>query len=358
MHTRTVKFPNRTDFRQTLTAKVNQYFEEKKRSPHATWTQIAKVFVLFAWLIASYVLLVFFATTLWHAVLLSVSTGLAMAGIGFCVQHDGNHGSFSKRKWANKLAAYSLDALGGSSYLWTNKHNINHHTNPNVVNHDDDIDVGKLGRMAPSQPRLWFHRWQHIYMWFLYGFLPPKWQLVDDFVTVIRGSDGTNPVDRPEGWDRFVFVAGKAFSFTWVFVIPSLFHPIWQVVVFYFVATWCMGVVLAVVFQLAHVVEETEFPIPEEPSGSMKLPWAEHQVITTANFAPKSRVLTWFLGGLNFQIEHHLFPKIAHAHYQYISPIVREVCDAYGLPYNSHRTMREAIRSHYRLLKAMGRPAL
>lgn len=355
MHTQ-VKFPERSDFKQIVTARVKQYFEEKKQSSHATYAQIAKVFVLFAWLIATYVALVFYATTVWQAVLLTISAGLAMAGIGFCVQHDGNHGSFSRRKWVNKLAAYSLDALGGSSYLWTNKHNVNHHTYTNIADHDDDIDTGVLGRMAPSQPRLWFHRWQHIYLWFLYGLLPPKWQLVDDFVTVIRGSDGTNPVKRPQGWDMFIFVAGKLFSFTWVFVIPSLFHPIWQVVLFYLLATWCMGVVLAVVFQLAHVVEETEFPTPQEPSGSMEFPWAEHQVITTANFAPRSKVLTWFLGGLNYQIEHHLFPWIAHAHYPHISPIVKEVCEACQLPYHSHPTMWEAVHSHYRLLKAMGKP--
>jgi linoleoyl-CoA desaturase len=356
MNTRSVKFLNRSDFHDFLTERVGQYFKDRGLSPHATRAQIAKVFILFVWLFVSYGSLVFLATTWWQVVPLVISTGLAAACIGFCVQHDGNHGAFSRHKWVNKLMAYSLDFIGGSSYLWERKHNGAHHTNPNIAGHDDDIDVGILGRMAPSQPRLWFHRWQHIYMLFLYGFLVPKWQLFDDFFTVIRGGDGTNKVKRPRGMDLAVFIGGKLLFLTWAFVIPCQFHPFLLVVTVYSMTSWFMGVVLAVVFQQAHVVEETKFPLPQMPSGKMEFPWAEHQVWTTANFAPRSRVLTWLLGGLNFQIEHHLFPKMAHAHYSRISPIVREVCKMYGLPYNCHPTIWAAIRSHFRHLRAMGRP--
>jgi linoleoyl-CoA desaturase len=351
-----VKFPERSDFWPVLKERVRKDFEERNQSRHATIGQKAKGFALFFALFITYVALVFFATTRWQAALIAVIAGLVTAGIGFCVQHDGNHGAFSKRKWVNKLQAYSLDIIGGSSYFWTYKHNIAHHTNTNIVDHDDDIDVGRLGRMAPSQTRRWFHRWQHIYMLFLYGFLTAKWQLWDDFVTYHRSGDGTNKVKRPEGWDLFVFVTGKVLFLMWVFVIPSFFHPFLHVAITYFFASWCMGVVLAVVFQLAHVVEETEFPTPQMPSGSMEYPWAVHQVLTTANFAPRSRFLTWFLGGLNFQIEHHLFPDTAHAHYLRISRIVRETCAEFGLPYNSHPTMWRAILSHLRWLKAMGKP--
>jgi linoleoyl-CoA desaturase len=351
-----VKFTARSTFKQIVTEKVNQHFKEKNLSPHATGQQITKVFVLFLWLIASYVALVFFATAWWQTVLLSISAGLAAAGIGFCVQHDANHGSFSKRKWVNYLAGCALDVLGGSSYLWKNKHNVNHHTYTNIVDHDDDINTGILGRLAPDQPRYWFHQWQHIYLWFFYGLLVAKWQLVDDWVTVIRGRDGNHPVKRPRGLDLVIFIGGKLFFYTWALVIPSLFHPVWQVALVYLLASWCMGIVLAVVFQLAHVVEETEFPTPQKPIGSMEFPWAEHQVRTTANFAPRSRFLTWFLGGLNYQIEHHLFPWIAHAHYPQISRCVQEACRECDLPYHSHPTMFQAVYSHYKLLKAMGKP--
>ncbi|MES2436555.1 MAG: acyl-CoA desaturase [Patescibacteria group bacterium] len=351
-----VKFRKRSDFFSDLKKTVDRYFAMTKRSRHATADLYVKAVTLMLWLAASYIVLVFFATAWWQAMLLAMSIGLAMAGIGFCIQHDGNHQAFSKHRWINRLAAFSLDAIGGSSYVWTHKHNIVHHTYTNIAEHDDDINTGILGRLAPTQPRLWFHRVQHIYLWFVYGLVPVKWQLFDDFLNVIRGRIGKYPFARPRGVHLATFIGGKLLFYTWAFVIPSLFHPFWQVVLVYLFASWCMGVVLAVVFQLAHVVEETKFPLPDPEQGAMENAWAEHQVLTTANFAPKNKVLTWFLGGLNYQIEHHLFPRISHIHYPKICRLVRRVCKRHELTYHSHDTMWLAIVSHYRLLRSLGKP--
>ncbi len=141
------------------------------------------------------------------------------------------------------------------------------------------------------------------------------------------------------------------------FVIPGFFHPLWMVILFYLFANWVNGILLAIVFQLAHVVEEAHFPIPSEETGKMQTHWAVHQVETTVDFARDNPVWTWLLGGLNFQVEHHLFPRICHIHYPKISQIVEDVCKEFGIQYNAHKSFFAGVVSHFRWLRSMGQPA-
>lgn len=349
------KFKNRSDFYGDLKKAVSAYLEQLGLTEQDSPRMVIKSIILLGWLIGSYFTLVFLASYWWQVTLCSISLGLAMAGVGFCIQHDGNHGSYSKKPWRNRLAGMTLDLLGGSSYIWSHKHNVVHHTFTNIVDHDDDIALGFLGRVAPEQPRLWFHRFQKYYLWFLYGFVVIKWQLVDDYVNLYTGKIGAHPFKRPRGLNLVQFVGGKAVFMSLAFVIPSLIHPISLVALTYFGTVWFMSFVLAITFVLAHVVKPAEFPTPEHSTGTMELPFAEHQVRTTANFAPGNPILTWYLGGLNYQVEHHLFPWISHIHYPRISPIVRSLCEKYKLPYNSH-SLFQAIASHYYLLDMLGRP--
>ena len=305
-------------------------------------------------LAASYTLLVFAPITWWLALPLTIVLGLSLAAVGFTVQHDGGHGAYSDRRWINKLAAMTLDLMGGSSYVWARKHNSIHHTYTNITDQDDDINVGLLGRLTPHQPRLWFHRLQHVYLWFLYGFLPIKWHVYDDFRDVLTGRVGAHRLPRPKGWDLLILVGGKTVFFTLAFGIPLLLHPWWVVLSVYAAAAFVQGVVLSVVFQLAHCVEEAEFPLPRSDTGRMATAWAEHQVQTTVDFAPRNRALTWFLGGLNFQIEHHLFPQICHVHYPALAPLVQQTCVEFGLPYRAQQTLRAGVASHFRWLRRMG----
>jgi linoleoyl-CoA desaturase len=327
-----------------------------RKAPRGAVSIYIKALVLLAWFAMSYVALVFLAATWWQALLLSMSLGLSMAAIGFCVMHDGGHNAFSGNRWLNRLAARSLDMLGGSSYTWHHKHNTIHHTYANIADHDDDIDLGWLGRLAPAQRRLWFHRVQHVYLWILYGFLPVKWQMWDDYYDVARGRVGSHRFARPRGANLAIFIGGKAVFLSLAFLIPMLVHSFWEVVLFYAIACWIDGVVISVVFQLAHAVEPAQFPLPDQHTGRIETPWAEHQVQTTVNFARNNPVLTWFLGGLNYQIEHHLFPRISHVHYPRISRLVERACHQYRLPYNQHPSVFAAIASHSRWLREMGRP--
>jgi linoleoyl-CoA desaturase len=300
------------------------------------------------------VLLVFLVNTCWLALPLAISLGLSAAAIGFNVQHDGNHRAYSGRRWINTLTAMTLDLLGGSSYLWARKHNSIHHSYTNIVDHDDDINLGLLGRLAPHQKRLPFHRLQQYYLWALYGFIHIKWILFDDFRDLIVGRIGGHRLARPRGWDLATFVGGKVVALSLTFVIPLLLHPVSTVLVFYAVASGVLGVVLSVVFQLAHCVEEAAFPLPLEDTGRMENTWAVHQVETTVDFARGNRLISWYVGGLNFQIEHHLFPQICHVHYPALAPVVQETCREYGVKYVAHETFLAGVASHFRWLRRMG----
>lgn len=310
--------------------------------------------ILFATFAASYVLLVFFAQTWWQALPLAVLLSLVTAGIGFNVQHDAGHQAYSRYLWINKLMSMTLDVIGGSSHVWHWKHAVLHHTYVNIADHDTDIDVGVFGRLSPHQKRYAFHRWQHFYLWPLYGLLAIKWHLVSDFRAIIRGRVGHHRIPMPTGWNLVVFLFGKISFFALAFVIPLLYHSVCVVLGFYVAVAVVLGIVLSVVFQLAHAVEQAEFPLPEPETGRIENAWAIHQVETTVNFARRSSILSWLLGGLNFQIEHHLFPRICHVHYPAISKLVEATCHEYGVRYTEHRTFWAGLASHFRWLRRMG----
>lgn len=351
------KFGTNGEFDRAVRQRVDRYFEETGLRRRDCPQMYLKSALIFGWCAASYLLLVFMAGTWWTAIPLAISLGLAVAGIGFNIQHDGGHHGYSNHRWVNKIMALTLDLIGGSSYVWARKHNSIHHSFSNITGHDDDINLGPLGRLSPHQKRLRFHRLQHFYLWFLYGFLPVKWHVLDDFHNVIIGRIGDHRIARPKGWDLVTLLGGKAVFFSLALVVPMLFHPVWVVLLFYFGISYVQGVILSVVFQLAHCVEEAEFPMPREDTGRMEATWASHQVETTVDFARGNRLLSWLLGGLNFQIEHHLFPQVCHIHYTALAPIVEYTCAEFGLRYRANKTFRAGLASHFRWLRRMGSAA-
>jgi len=351
-----VRFNVTDPFQRTLRKRVERYLRMTGRSERDCASMYTKTAVVFAWTAASYVLLVFFATAWWQAIPLALSLGLATAAIGFNIQHDASHGAYSARGWINKLMAKTLDLVGASSFVWASKHNKFHHTYTNIDGWDVDIDVGSLGRLSPNQKRHRMHRLQHIYLWALYALLPMKWQLHDDFRDVATGRVGPHRIKRPRGWDLVFLIMGKVVFFGYALVLPSFFHPFWMVLSCYALACCAQGVVLSVVSQTAHVVEEAGFPKPDEDTGGMPDSWAVHQIRTTVDFARNNRLLSWYVGGLNFQVEHHLFPRICHVRYPDVSRVVERMCRRAGVPYRANKSFTAAIRSHYRWVKRMGRP--
>jgi linoleoyl-CoA desaturase len=295
-----------------------------------------------------------------------VSLGLlALAGvvlgtmlIAFSVMHDANHGAYFASRRFNHLLGWTGDSLlGFSSYAWRVKHNVAHHTYTNVDEYDADITQVPVARFMPTQaPRPWY-RLQHLYIWPLYALMGLRWQAVGDIAALSRGSIGHSALRRPRGWDLAGLVGGKLVFVAWALVLPMLVYPWWLVLVAYVGFSAIVSLVMAVTFQLAHCVEEADFVTAGEAAAAKRL-WAVHEVETTVDFCPRNRVVTWFLGGLNFQIEHHLFPGVPHTHYAQIAAIVERNALRHGVRYTAHPTLHAALRSHYRHLRTMGRLGL
>jgi linoleoyl-CoA desaturase len=250
---------------------------------------------------------------------------------------------------------WTADAmLGISSYAWRVKHNVAHHTYTNVDGYDDDVTQTPFVRLVPSQtPRPWY-RLQHLYVWPLYSFMVIRWQIGADITALIRGRIANSTLRMPRGWDLVGIVGGKALFLSWAVVAPLVVYPWWVVAIGYVGFTMITSLVTATTFQLAHCVEEAEFTSAEQLAAEKK-PWAVHEVETTVDFCPRNPVLTWVLGGLNYQIEHHLFPRVAHTHYPRIAEIVKRNAAKHGIRYTAQPSLVAALRSHQRHLRTLGR---
>lgn len=288
---------------------------------------------------------------------LAMLMGIGTSGLGFCVGHDALHGAYASRPWINRLLGYTFDVIGANGYMWTLTHNVIHHTYTNIHGVDDDLEASPLLRLSPRAPLKAVHRYQHIYGFAAYALASLSWAFAKDYQQFLKRPLGPfKDLVHPTS-EVVTLLAMKTFYYTYTIVIPLWLLPIplWQFLVGYVAMHATSGIILGVVFQLAHVVEPTAHPMPDD-HGRLAHSWAVHQMETTANFAETNRLVSWYVGGLNHQIEHHLFPKVCSVHYPKISGIVREVAASHGVPYHYHDTLWTAIRSHYRMLRSLGNP--
>jgi linoleoyl-CoA desaturase len=338
-----------------LKKRVSGYFAENDIHQAGNSRLLLKSAILIGVAAGLYTILVFFTPATWVFLSLCVLLGLNMSLIGFNVMHDGGHHSFSKRRFLNTIAAHFLNVLGGTTYFWQVKHNINHHTYTNIEGLDSDIDVKPFMRLHEGQPLRKYHRFQHIYWFILYGISYVVWIFYEDFQKYFSGRISINSPkkDLPLRQHLVFWFTKAAFVFFYI-VLPILFVGWIQWLVGFLVITFVCGVTISVVFQLAHVVEGAHFFNKDE--GKEKPDWAIHQVRSTADFATRNRFLHWTLGGLNFQIEHHLFPRVSHIHYPAVAKYVRQTCAEYGIAYNEYQSMLAAFVSHLRHLYRLGRP--
>ena len=352
---RKVSFPVRGEFNKTLKGRVEQYFAERGLSKTGNWRMLLKTAIILGSLATSYVLLVFFSASLLMAVITALVISQIFVLIGFNIMHDGNHGSYSKSKRLNRLMSFTIDLIGGNHLLWRQKHNILHHTYTNIDELDDDLKSAGLLRLSPDQKLRPWHRFQHLYAFPVYSLLTLSWVIYTDFKKFFSGRIGSYKLRKMSASEGTLFFLTKIFYFVYMIGIPLLFHPVLYVLIAFVVIHLVAGLTFSVTFQLAHTLEGNTFPIPDHDTGGIDNEWAIHQVETTANFAPGNSLAAWYLGGLNFQIEHHLFPEICHMHYPQISKIVKETCRDFSIAYVSYPTVRSAIAGHYRFLRTLGR---
>jgi linoleoyl-CoA desaturase len=357
--TLTPKFPvMQNSLHAELKRRVNQYLDDHAVKSTGNFKLFSKAIILITLFVATYIHLVFFTPPTFYAILECLFFGGLIAAIGFNVMHDGSHGSFSKHNWLNKLASSSISVLGASRFMWAMKHVTIHHTYTNIDGVDDDIEVGVLMRMAPTQKHYLLHRFQHIYFWFLYLLLYIFWIFFTDYKKYFSGKIGSVALKPMSIGNHIEFWVVKLYHAAFFIIIPIYMVGWVSWLVGFFVTGCFAGFILSIVFQLAHTVTETDFPVAIQPQNVMPDEFAAHQIQTTANFATKSKIVSWLVGGLNFQIEHHLFPKISHVHYPAISKIVKKTCADFKLKYNEYPTVLSAIKSHVLYLKLMSKPAL
>ncbi|SEJ10832.1 linoleoyl-CoA desaturase [Cyclobacterium xiamenense] len=352
----TPKFSKPTlNFHLDVKQRVSDYFRDSNITRSGSKPLYLKAGIMVVSFILVYVHLVFFTPHWAIALMECLLLGALTAFIGFNVMHDGAHGSFSDRPWVNRLAGLSINFLGANVFMWKTKHNVVHHSFTNVEGVDDDLNARPFLRLSPSQKKFKIHQFQHYYFIFTYSLLYLYWVFFTDYKKYVTKKVGMVPIQKMKLSDHISFWGFKAIHLVLFVAIPVFMLGWTQWLIGFFVYSLFAGVLLTLVFQLAHSLEETAFPLPSPETNSMEDEWMIHQIRTTANFATGYKLLTWFLGGLNYQVEHHLFPKISHVHYPAISKILRQVCAEYNIPYLEHPKLRWAFRSHVRHLKVLGR---
>jgi linoleoyl-CoA desaturase len=349
--------PSQRDFTLALRRNVNAYFKEKGISPKGNATMIVKSIVMLSLYLVPFVMILTVQMSAWIALLLVILMGLGTAGIGMSVMHDAVHGAYSTHPWVNRLMGSTLYLLGSNVFNWKIQHNVLHHSFTNIDGQDEDIgDKGPI-RLSEHKPLKKIHYYQHIHAFFFYGLMTIS-KLVKEFGQMRKYLKMNLASDeKVNSTQEYV----KMISYKIIYLLAIIGLPLWlttfswwQVLLGFFIMHLISGLVLSTVFQLAHVVEGAEQPMPDA-AGLVENDWVVHELLTTANFARENRFLNWCLGGLNFQIEHHLFPHICHVHYRNLSPIVERTALEYGLMYNLKPTFSNALVSHVRRLKALGR---
>lgn len=347
----------RTEFFNILRSRVNQYFTENNIAKTGDYRMVLKSVFMLSLYIVPFIIICCNMLPVWGTFLCWIAMGFGMAGVGMSVMHDANHGAYSKNNFINNMISRTIYLLGGSKFTWRVQHNILHHTYTNIYGMDEDIHDKPILRLSPHGKLYNIHKYQHFYGWILYGLATFGWTLNKDFMQLSRynkngltkGSGGRPAVEMIK------LILSKVLYFAVIILLPALLtsYGFGYLLLGFLMMHFTAGIILTTIFQLAHVIEDMEHPMPTD-DGAIENNWAIHQLQTTANFAKKNRILSWFVGGLNYQIEHHLFHNICHIHYRKIAPIVKRTALEFGIPYHEKFTFWQALASHVRMLKKIG----
>lgn len=345
------------EFFQVLRHRIDQYFIDNNISKYANGMMVFKTIVLTLSYFVPFYFILFTDLSIGMQMVCWTIMGVGLAGIGMSIMHDANHGAYTPNKTLNSLLGHSLNLLGGSVFNWKLQHNILHHTYTNVVEYDEDIADKLILRMSPHTEVKGVHRFQFIYAFLFYGIITIYWALAKDFIQFHRYTkNGVNPQNKQQNRITLAkIIITKLFYFGYMLVLPIaiLGLPWLPVLSGFLLMHFFAGMILTVIFQLAHTVEGTQHPLPSD-LGTIENSWAVHQLCTTVDFARNNKLLSFYIGGLNFQVEHHLFPRICHIHYPQLAPIVKATAQEFGIPYMENDTFMEALRSHIRTLQRFG----
>lgn len=345
------------EFSEAVKAEVKAFFKKENISKHANAQMVMKTIIIVSVYFGCYALIIAGGFSLPIMWLLCFGMGIGMAGIGFSVTHDALHGSYSSNSKINYLVGLFFDLVGANGYIWKITHNVIHHTYTNIHGHDEDLEVAEFIRLSPHTEYKPVHRFQHLLAFPAYSFATIFWVFVKDYWYFFKPTLGPFENKKHDIKEWITLIVTKVIYYGYAIVLPLIILDItwWQFLIGFISAHLTAGLILGVIFQLAHVVEETTHPLPND-DNMIEDHWVIHEMYTTNNFARSNKLLSWYIGGLNYQIEHHLFPNVCSIHYPKISTIVERVAKEYGVPYNCHETLGDAIGSHFRTLKKFGDP--
>ena len=354
-----IKFTSKDEaekqFVKDLRKNVNEYFKRENLSTKANAAMVLKTILLVGIYIIPFVLILSVPMAPFVAFILSIVMGIGVAGVGMGVMHDACHSAYSKKQWVNDLLAGSLYLLGSNVLNWKMQHNVLHHTYTNISGLDEDIDDKGPIRLSENKPLKKYHKFQFLYAFFFYGLMTLT-MLFNDFTRLYK----YNKMELFKGQNKNIHLELIKMIFRKVVYLSVIIglplwltdFTVWQILIGFFMMHWVASIILSFVFQMAHVVEGAE---QSDLDDNIKTEWSVHQLKTTSDFARNNKLLSWYVGGLNFQIEHHLFPNICHIHYTKIAPIVEHLAVQYGFNYNLKPSFRSALLSHVFRLKELGR---
>lgn len=331
-----------------MNERASAYFAERGLRPHATLSwQVASLLLVAA--VPALFYPAYARGSLMWAVVLGVVRAVAVLGPGHSLSHLALF-----RDTATNVTFFRIVApiLLTTQPVWRLTHVVHHHLY--TLTDADLQDHYPFKRVQRSQPRCWWHRFQHLYMWPLYVLGLPVWQALD-LVRAVGSLFTGQFLDRPFPLrHRVETLCGQTVTVFLHIVLPFLFLPPAEAALVAFVANAVAGLLVVLQIVVNHEVTSTALEGGAVPGTD----WGEHQVRTSHNYAMGSALALHLSGGLNYQIEHHLFPRVYYAHYPALSRIVRDACEELGLPYFSSPTFAAALGSHYSLLRVMGRPDL
>lgn len=347
------------EFIRELREKVKSYFEENKISTYGnSGIYIKSALMSVLYFLPFLAMLSGAISNVWIILTCWIIMGIGMAGMGMVLMHDANHGTWSRYSWLNNLLGRSLYLFGGFPTTWKQQHNIQHHGFTNIEGQDEDIKSVGLLRFSPHQPLKKIHRFQHYYAWLFYGLMTISWISIKDFKQIIRYKKEKVNLNTKKSYDRLMFdlIVSKILYYGIFLILPLVLVPIawYWTLLFFLIMHFVSGFLLTIIFQTAHVMPDSAYPLPDE-KGTVDNNWAIHQLSTTSNFSPNGRIFSWLIGGLNYQVEHHLFPNISHVHYRKISRLVKNTAQKYELPYHSQPSFVRAVWEHGKMLRMLGK---
>lgn len=359
MSIKDVKFSDKNpEFYEVLKERVKKYFKENKISKYANFEMKLKTILIIALYLVPFALMLSgIVSSKWSVLGLWIVMGFGMAGIGLSIMHDANHGAYSSNQKVNDALGFTLTFVGGYQLNWIIQHNVLHHSFTNVEGFDEDIHQKGVMRFSPKQQRKGFFKFQIFYAPFFYSLLTLVWYLFKDFAKLVRYNKMGLLEKQGKSFKNALIEV--IFHKTWysilfiVLPIALIDLPWWVIILGYILMHFICGLMLSLIFSSAHVVEETEFYVADQ-NNSLDNNWAIHQMRTTSNFANESKWFTWYVGGLNHQIEHHLFPHVCHVHYPALKEIVKKTALEFNLPYHEHKSWFGALKSHFTLMHNLG----